>query len=102
MTFQELLASAFLWWHRVDFAYFASMSTISIDLPDSIYQRAEALAREDGQPLESFVVSILSQRVAVAEADSYVRRRAARGSAEKMLDLLSIAPAIEPPEDDKK
>jgi hypothetical protein len=78
------------------------MSTISISLPDSLRQRAEAIARPDGQPLEAFVATILSQRVAVAEADSYVRRRSARGSAEKMLELLNLAPAVEPAEYDRK
>ncbi len=39
---------------------------------------------------------ILSQRIAVADADSYVRSRGNRGSAQQMLDILAQAPCIEP------
>jgi hypothetical protein len=78
------------------------MSTISISIPDSLRQRAEAIAHEDGQELESFVTTVLSQRVAVAEADSYIRRRGSRGSAEQMRAILSHAPAVEPPDYDAK
>jgi hypothetical protein len=77
------------------------MSTISISLPDSLRQRAESLAREDGIPLEAFVATILSQRVAVAEADSYIRHRAKKGSAEKMLEILAQAPRVEPETQDR-
>jgi hypothetical protein len=77
------------------------MSTISISLPDSLRERAESLAREDGMPLEAFVATILSQRVAVAEADSYIRHRSKKGSAEKMLEILAQAPRVEPETQDR-
>ena len=72
------------------------MSTLSISIPDSIRERVEVLAREDGVEVDSFIATILSQRVAVADADSYVRRRASRGSAQQLLDILSQAPSVEP------
>jgi hypothetical protein len=72
------------------------MSTLSISIPDSIRQRVEVLAREDGVEVDSFIATVLSQRVAVADAESYVRRRASRGSAKEMLDILSRAPNVEP------
>ena len=77
------------------------MSSLSISLPDSVRERVESLAREDGVSIDAFVVSVLSQRVAVAEVDSYVRRRAARGSAEQMLEILRQAPKIEPEPHDR-
>lgn len=52
----------------------AVMSTLSIQLPDSIRQRVEVLAHEDGVGVDAFVATMLSQRIAVVEADSYVRR----------------------------
>lgn len=57
------------------------MSTLNIQLPDSIRQRVGVLAREEGVGVDAFVATVLSQRIAVAEADSYVRRRAAQDSA---------------------
>lgn len=77
------------------------MSTISLSIPESLRQRAEAIASADGMGLESFVATILSQRVAVAEADSYIRRRGARGSASQMRDILASAPAVQPSNDDR-
>lgn len=78
-----------------------AMSTLSIQLPDSIRQRVEVLAREDGVGVDAFVATVLSQRIAVAEADSYVRRRAAQGSARQMLDILEMAPKVVPEERDR-
>ena len=77
------------------------MSTLSISIPDSIRRRVESLAGEDGVSVDSYVASVLSQRVALADADTYVRRRAARGSAEQMLELLAQAPRVEPEEHDR-
>lgn len=77
------------------------MSTLTITLPDSIRQRMMSMAEQDGVPIEEFVASILAQRVAVADADSYVRRRAASGSAERMLEILQSAPKVDPDECDR-
>ena len=77
------------------------MSSLSISIPDSVRERAESLAREDGVTLDAFVASVLSQRIAVADADSYIRRRASRGSIQRMLDILSQAPKIEPEPQDR-
>jgi hypothetical protein len=77
------------------------MSSLSISIPDSVRERAESLAREDGVTLDAFVASVLSQRIAVADADSYIRRRASRGSAQRMLDILSQAPKVEPEPQDR-
>jgi hypothetical protein len=76
------------------------MSTLSIQPPDSIRQRVEVLARYDGLGVDAFVATVLSQRIALAEADSYVRRRATQDSAKQMLDILEMAPKVEPEERD--
>lgn len=77
------------------------MSTLTISIPDSVRRRVESLAQEDGVPVDAFVSTVLSQRVAVAEADSYVRNRALRGSAAQMLEILRSAPPVEPDENDR-
>lgn len=77
------------------------MSTLTISIPDSVRERVESLAQQDGVPIDAFVSSILAQRVAVAEADSYVRNRAIRGSASQMLEILRSAPKVEPDEQDR-
>jgi len=77
------------------------MSTISISIPKSLKERVAHFAQEDGVPLDAFIASVLSQRMAVAEAGSYIRKRASRGSAAKMHELLDKAPDVEPEEQDK-
>ncbi|MES2658634.1 MAG: hypothetical protein V4689_08445 [Verrucomicrobiota bacterium] len=77
------------------------MSTLSISIPESIRQRVEGMAQADGVSVDSFIATVLSQRVAVADADSYVRRRGSRGSAEQLLEILSQAPQVEPEPHDK-
>lgn len=77
------------------------MSTLTISIPDSVRRRVESLAELDGVAVETFVASVLSQRIAVADADSYVQRRAARGSASQMLEILRSAPGIEPEAHDR-
>lgn len=77
------------------------MSTLSISIPESLRQRVEALADEDGVAVESFIATVLSQRVAVADADSYVRLRGRRGNAKLMLEILTQAPRVQPAQNDK-
>ena len=77
------------------------MSTLSISIPESIRQRVESMAQADGVSIDALIATILSQRVAVADADSYVRRRASRGSAQQLLEILSLTPQVEPESHDK-
>ena len=77
------------------------MSTLSISIPDSVRSRIEFFAGEDGVSVEHFVSTILAQRVAVADADSYIRKRAMRGSSERLLELLSAAPDVLPESQDQ-
>jgi hypothetical protein len=77
------------------------MSKISISIPLSFKERVEHFGQEDGVPLDAFIASVLSERMAVAEADSYIGKRASRGSAAKMRELLDRAPDVEPAEGDR-
>jgi hypothetical protein len=62
------------------------MSTMSIKIPDSVRNRVEDIAREDGVTVDDFVASVLLQRVAVAKA----------GSASQLVGLLDKAPNVDP------
>lgn len=77
------------------------MSTLTISIPDSVRRAVESLAEADGVGVDHFVSTILAQRIAIAEADSYVRSRAARGSAAQMLDILKAAPQVHPDPQDR-
>ncbi len=77
------------------------MSTLNVNIPDSLRRRAQSLAQNDGVPLDQFIATALAEKVAVLDADSYIRERAARGSREKFDRVLSKVPDIEPEEQDR-
>jgi len=76
------------------------MSTFTVNIPESLRLRAQALAQDDGVPLDQFIATALAEKVAVLDADSYIRERAARGSREKFNRVLSKVPDIEADEQD--
>lgn len=77
------------------------MSTLNVNIPESLRRRAESLAEDDGVPLDQFIATALAEKVAVLDADSYIRERAARGSREKFDRVLSKVPDLEPEEHDR-
>ena len=77
------------------------MSTMNVNIPESLRRRAQALAQDDGVSLDQFIATALAEKVAVLDADSYIRARAARGSREKFERVLSKVPDVEPEEHDR-
>jgi hypothetical protein len=77
------------------------MSTLSVNIPESLRRRAQALAQDDGIPLDQFIATALAEKVAVLDADDYIRERAARGSREKFDAILAKVPDVEPEEHDR-
>lgn len=69
---------------------------MTITIPEPIRGRLEHFAKADGVSVDRYVAIVLSQHMAVADVDSYVQKRARRGSAAKLLELLDKAPAAEP------
>jgi len=77
------------------------MSNLNVNLPDSLRRRAATLAAEDGVSLDQFVATALAEKVAVIDADTYIRDQAARGSREKFERVLAKVPDIEPENQDR-
>ena len=77
------------------------MSTLSVNIPESLRRRAQMLAADDGVPLDQFIATALAEKVAVLDADNYLRERAARGSREKFDAILAKVPDVEPEEHDR-
>ena len=77
------------------------MSTLNVNIPESLHRRAKSLAQDDGVPLDQFIATALAEKVAVLDADSYIRERAARGSREKFERVLSKVPDVEPEAHDR-
>lgn len=77
------------------------MSTMTVNIPESLRRRALALSQADGVSLDQFIATALAEKVAVLDADSYIRARAARGSLEKFERVLAKVPDVEPDEHDR-
>ena len=77
------------------------MSKPNVHLPASLPRRAQSLAQDDGVPLDQFIATALAEKVAVLDADSYIRERAARGSRDKFDRVLAKVPDVEPEEKDR-
>ncbi len=77
------------------------MSTLNVNIPESLRRRAQSLAQDDGVPLDQFIATALAEKVAVLDADSYIRERAVRGSREKFDRVLAKVPDVEPEEHDR-
>jgi len=77
------------------------MSTLNVNIPESLRRRAQSLAQDDGVPLDQFIATALAEKVAVLDADRYIRERVARGDRAKFDRVLSKVPDVEPEEDDR-
>ena len=77
------------------------MSTLNVNIPESLHRRAQSLAQDDGVPFDQFIATALAEKVAVLDADSYIRERAASGSREKFDRVLAKVPDVEPEEHDR-
>ncbi len=77
------------------------MSTLNVTIPESLRRRAQTLAQDDGVSIDQFIATALAEKVAVLDAESYIRQRAARGSREKFERVLAKVPDVEPEPHDR-
>jgi len=77
------------------------MSTLNVHLPESLHRRAQSLAQNDGVPLDQFIATALAEKVAVLDAETYIREHAERGTRGKFDRVLSKVPDVEPEEQDR-
>jgi hypothetical protein len=69
--------------------------TRSFEIPESLLNRAEELAREDGVSLDIWITSALAQKIgAVETAEEFFKRRAAGadGNLKRYLDMVPNVP----------
>ena len=50
---------------------FSIMSTLNVNIPESLRRRAQSLAEDDGIPLDQFIATALAEKVAVLDAKGY-------------------------------
>ncbi len=77
------------------------MSTLSVRLPDSLHKRARSLAKEEHISINQLVSTALAEKIAVLDAETYIKARAKRASRQKFLAAMDQVPDVEPPENDR-
>jgi hypothetical protein len=77
------------------------MSTLTIQLPESLKNSIEALAAKEGYSVSQFVASAAGEKLAVVLTMDYLRREAALGRREDFDKYLAAVPPAPPvPGDD--
>lgn len=77
------------------------MSALSLRLPNSLHQRARALARREGISINQLISTALAEKMAALLTAEYFSARKQRASRAKFLAALAKVPDVEPEGYDK-
>jgi predicted transcriptional regulator len=77
------------------------MSTLTVQLPDSLKKTIEALAAREGYSVSQFLASAASEKLAVVLTMDYLRREVAAGRREDFEKYLAASPDVPPPPGDE-
>jgi hypothetical protein len=77
------------------------MSTLTIQIPDSLKKSIEALAAKEGYSVSQFLASAAGEKLAVVLTMDYLRREASAGRRADFEKYLASVPDIAPPESDR-
>lgn len=76
------------------------MSSMNIELPDSLLKQAREMAEKEGVPLEQFIASALAEKMAAWKTVEYLKERASRGDRTKFQAAMGRVADVEPEEFD--
>ncbi len=76
------------------------MSTLTVELPDSLKRHIEALAAREGYTVSQFMASAAGEKLAAVMTMDYLRREAAAGRREEFEKYLAAIPSAAPAETD--
>jgi hypothetical protein len=77
------------------------MSTLTIELPESLKKNIEALALKEGYTVSQFLASAAGEKLAVVLTMDYLRREASAGRRENFEKYIAAVPDTAPPESDR-
>ena len=71
------------------------MSTISVQLPESLHKKARDLAKKENTSLNQLVSSALAEKVSALMTEEYIEQRAKRANKETFKRALSNVADVE-------
>ncbi len=77
------------------------MSTLTIQLPESLRKCIETLAAQEGYSVSQFLASAAGEKLAAVLTMDYLKREAAAGRREDFERYLASVPDGAPPESDR-
>jgi len=77
------------------------MSTLTIQLPESLKKRIEALALKEGYSVSQFLASAAGEKLAVMLTMDYLRSEADTGRREDFEKYLAAVPNVAPAPNDR-
>jgi hypothetical protein len=77
------------------------MSTLTIQIPESLRKHIEALAAKEGYSVSQFLTSAAGEKLAVMLTTDYLRREAEAGRRQDFDRYLGAVPDVEPTESDR-
>jgi len=77
------------------------MSSVTLDLPDSLRRSIEALAAAEGYSLEQFLAAAAGEKLSVVLTMDYLKREAAAGRREAFEHFLRSVPDLDPSPTDR-
>jgi predicted transcriptional regulator len=76
------------------------MTTLTIELPESLKKRIELLAAKEGYTVSQFLASAAGEKLAVVLTMDYLRQEANTGRRADFEKYLAAVPNVPPPEGD--
>lgn len=77
------------------------MSTLTVELPDSLKKSIEALAAAEGYSVSQFMASAAGEKLAVVLTMDYLQREANAGRRSDFDKYLAAVPDVAPAENDR-
>ena len=77
------------------------MSTLTVELPESLKKNIETLAAKEGYTASQFLASAAGEKLAVVLTMDYLRRETSAGRRADFEKYLAAVPNVAPPESDR-
>ncbi len=75
------------------------MSTLNVNLPNSLLRKLKELSEQEGIAPDQFIATAVAEKMSALLTEDYLNERARRGSRERYEQALSEVPDIEPEEE---
>jgi hypothetical protein len=77
------------------------MSTLTIQMPDSLAKQLQASAAEEGVTVDQLLASAAAEKLSALMTVAHLRQRAARARREDFMAFLDASPDVPPMEGDE-